>query len=105
MSVLGRQAPMLLNSANGYNRPTADDHEQEIRRRTLVSLNNQNVKLMTNPLTPDSFMEYPIHGRAKPAFICQHLQHGTGLGFFTPAEPATPDDPWEQAWCGKCEEN
>lgn len=58
---------------------------------------------MANELTPDSFMECPIHGRQKPAFICQHLQRGAGLGFFTPAEPPTPDDPWEQAWCGACE--
>jgi hypothetical protein len=58
---------------------------------------------MANPLTPDSFMECPIHGRGLPAFICQHLQHGSGLGFFTPSEAPTPDDPWQQAWCAECE--
>lgn len=49
-------------------------------------------------------MECLIHGREKPAFICQHLQHGTGLGFFYSSGAANPDDPWEQGWCGKCEE-
>ena len=48
-------------------------------------------------------MECPIHGKGKPAFICQHLQHGSGLGFFVPAEPPTPDDPWQQGWCAECE--
>jgi hypothetical protein len=58
---------------------------------------------MSSPLSPDSFMECPVHGRSKPAFICQYLQHGTGLGVFIPAEPPTEDDPWQQAWCAKCE--
>ena len=58
---------------------------------------------MGKPLSPESFMECPIHGNQKPAFICQHLQHGSGLGFFTPAEEPTPDDPWPQAWCAECE--
>jgi hypothetical protein len=59
---------------------------------------------MGSPLTPDSFMECPIHGKGKPAFICQHLQHGSGLGFFTPGVAPTADDPWEQGWCKACEE-
>ena len=61
-------------------------------------------KNMGSPLTPDSFMECPIHGKGKPAFICQHLQHGSGLGFFTPGVAPTEDDPWEQGWCKACEE-
>jgi len=58
---------------------------------------------MPSPLSPHSFMECRIHGRRKPAFICQHLQHGSGLGFYTPAEPPTADDPWQQGWCAECE--
>lgn len=59
---------------------------------------------MTNALTPESVIECPIHGLGKPAFICKHLQYGSGLGFFTPSEPPTAEDPWEQAWCAECEE-
>lgn len=58
---------------------------------------------MGKPLSPESYVECPIHGRGKPAFICQHLQHGSELGWFTPATPPTPDDPWQQAWCAQCE--
>jgi hypothetical protein len=57
---------------------------------------------MGEPLGPFSFMECPIHGRGRPCFVCQHLHHGSGLGFFTPREPPTPDD-WQQAWCSECE--
>ena len=58
---------------------------------------------MGEPLSPESLMECRLHGVGKPAFICQHLQSGSGLGFFTPAQEATPDDPWPQAWCADCE--
>ena len=58
---------------------------------------------MGEPLGPNSRMECPIHGIGRPAFICQHLQHGSNLGFFTPAEAPTDDDPWQQGWCSSCE--
>ena len=58
---------------------------------------------MGKPLTPESLMDCPIHGPGKSAFICQHLQHGEGLGFLTQAEAPTADDPWQQGWCENCE--
>ena len=58
---------------------------------------------MTSRLSPDSFMECRIHGRGKPAFICQHLQRGSGLGFYIPADPPTAESPWQEAWCADCE--
>lgn len=58
---------------------------------------------MNSELNPDSFMECPIHGTGKPAFICQHLQHGTALGFLSPSDGPTEAEPWAQGWCSACE--
>ena len=55
------------------------------------------------PLNRESFMACPVHGIGKPAFICQHLQHGVGVGFFSPDSPPAEDEPWMQAWCAACE--
>jgi len=49
-------------------------------------------------------MECPVHGIGKPAFICQHLQRGIGVGFFSPDSSPTEDEPWQQGWCTSCEE-
>ena len=52
-------------------------------------------------LDENSFMECELHGIRKPTFICRHLQHGRGLGFF---QEANSELPWlKQAWCRKCE--
>ena len=52
-------------------------------------------------LDEQSFMECPIHGVRKPTFICNHLQHGRGLGFF---EHQATDRPWlREAVCRACE--
>jgi hypothetical protein len=40
------------------------------------------------------------HGESRPAFVCGHLVHGAGLGFYT---AYSPDDPRPDAWCGACE--
>ncbi len=40
------------------------------------------------------------HGPRRAAFVCCHLVHGSGLGFFAPDEP---DDDLE-GWCGACEQ-
>jgi hypothetical protein len=55
-------------------------------------------------LDKDSFMQCPRHGTQRPTFICRHLQYGQALGFFTPDEPLTKENPWKNAWCGACEE-
>jgi hypothetical protein len=56
-------------------------------------------------LSPDSFMECRRHaGRQSVTFVCCHLQHGKGLGFFTPDEPQPTETPWPMAWCRECEE-
>jgi hypothetical protein len=56
------------------------------------------------PLNPGSFMECRVHGIGKPAFVCQHLQHGVGVGFFSPNDPPTQAEPWKQGWCAACED-
>src|ERR1700744_4982346 len=56
------------------------------------------------PLTRESFMECRVHGIRQPAFICRHLQHGIGVGFFSPGSQPTADEPWKQGWCAACEE-
>ena len=39
------------------------------------------------------------HGRLGVAFVCRHLRHGEGLGFFVPDSPPTEEEPWEMTWC------
>jgi hypothetical protein len=49
-------------------------------------------------------MECRRHGKQRPTFICQHLQHGHALGFFVPDAPPSEEEPWKAAWCSACEE-
>lgn len=42
------------------------------------------------------------HGERKPTFVCQHLVHGSGLGFVTPFDQ--PPDAPPNAWCAGCED-
>ena len=41
------------------------------------------------------------HGDQREAFVCDHLLHGTGQGFF-PGED--PRNPYPDAWCSRCEQ-
>jgi len=41
------------------------------------------------------------HGDMQEAFVCEHLLHGSRLGFFTDAEDTSNLRP--DAWCSKCE--
>jgi hypothetical protein len=38
------------------------------------------------------------HGPARVAFVCRHLVHGSGLGFWHSDNGPCPD-----AWCGECD--
>jgi hypothetical protein len=58
---------------------------------------------MSDPLTKDSMMECARHGRRRPAFICQHLRLGEGIGFKQPQEPLDPEAPFQNAWCDACD--
>ena len=42
------------------------------------------------------------HGDNREAFMCKHLLHASGLGFFPDAEE--PDNPYPDAWCSECEQ-
>lgn len=48
-------------------------------------------------------MECARHGIRRPAFICQHLRFGEGLGFNTAEEPFDPEWPFQNAWCDECD--
>ena len=41
------------------------------------------------------------HGDNREAFMCKHLLHGTGLGFFY--DVADPSNPYPDGWCSQCE--
>lgn len=45
-------------------------------------------------------VECDKHGSSNITFVCQHLAHGTGLGFFC---DDTSDDPRPDAWCAECD--
>jgi hypothetical protein len=40
------------------------------------------------------------HGMSHATFVCQHLAHGSGLGFFY---DSGSDDPRPDAWCAECD--
>lgn len=48
----------------------------------------------------DGVVHCEEHGESQATFVCRHLVHGMGLGFYTADDPdsARPD-----AWCGACE--
>jgi hypothetical protein len=58
---------------------------------------------MGNTLNKNSVMECTRHGIKRPAFICQHLQHGTNLGFHQPEDPIDSEWPFQNAWCDECD--
>ena len=41
------------------------------------------------------------HGDNREAFMCKHLLHGSGLGFYSETEEQ--DNPYPDAWCSACE--
>ena len=58
---------------------------------------------MGAPLNKDSMMECARHGVRRPAFICQHLRLGHGLGFNKSEEPFDPEWPFQNVWCDACD--
>ncbi len=58
---------------------------------------------MGNPLNKDSKMACKRHGLQKPAFICQHLQYGQGLGSVEATDDPDPEYPFREAWCDECD--
>jgi hypothetical protein len=59
--------------------------------------------LSKRPLDKDSMMECARHGAHRPAFICQHLRLGEGIGFNLAPEPVDPEWPFQNAWCDECD--
>ena len=45
-------------------------------------------------------VECDKHGSSYATFVCQHLAHGAGLGFFC---DDTSDDLRPDAWCAECD--
>ena len=43
------------------------------------------------------------HGAGPAAFVCQHLQRGSGQGFNMGYDPEQPDDAYPDAWCDQCD--
>lgn len=58
---------------------------------------------MSRILNKKSLMECSKHGLRKPAFVCQHLVCGVGIGFYQSEGELEPDFPFENAWCLECE--
>lgn len=54
---------------------------------------------MSDPTKPVSCA---THGSSHAAFVCHHLPHGVGLGFFHGDDE--PEDPRPDAWCARCDE-
>lgn len=54
--------------------------------------------------TPNSFRTTHCerHGDMQEAFVCEHLLHGSRLGFFT--DPKDTSNPRPDAWCSSCEQ-
>lgn len=48
-------------------------------------------------------VECGVHGATPPTFVCQHLQHGEGLGFNQGYDPEQPDAAYPDAWCDQCD--
>jgi hypothetical protein len=44
-----------------------------------------------------------VHGEQLPAFVCQHLDLQTAIGFIEGYDPADPGEPLYEAWCGACD--
>jgi hypothetical protein len=58
---------------------------------------------MSDSLNKSSLMECARHGTHRPAFICQHLQFGEGVGFNPSDEPFDAEWPFQSAWCDECD--
>jgi hypothetical protein len=41
------------------------------------------------------------HGDRRAAYLCDHLLHGSGQGFFSGDDPGNPHP---DAWCSRCEQ-
>ena len=53
--------------------------------------------------TPNNFRTTHCerHGDMQETFVCEHLLHGSRLGFFT--DPKDENNPRPDAWCSSCE--
>lgn len=47
-------------------------------------------------------IECPRHGSGTLTYVCNHLRGGVACGY-CPSD-SDPDDPYPDAWCGRCEE-
>jgi hypothetical protein len=50
---------------------------------------------------PEKIMICKLHGKSHATFICNHLAHGSGIGFYYGDE----DDIRPDAWCYECDQN
>jgi hypothetical protein len=49
----------------------------------------------------DGVVHCAEHGVTRATFVCGHLVHGAGLGFFAAYDPG---EVRPHAWCGRCED-
>lgn len=42
------------------------------------------------------------HGESFATFVCQHLAHGVGRGFYS-SDDGSGTDPCPDAWCAECD--
>jgi hypothetical protein len=49
---------------------------------------------------PVNIVDCDLHGKQQQTFVCEHLVHGEGLGFFQADEQ---ENPRPDAWCSRCE--
>jgi hypothetical protein len=70
---------------------------------SIARLYDQNIPMSaeSNSSTQAKLISCARHGEARQqAFVCEHLLHGTGRGFFF---DRADDDPHPDAWCKACE--
>ena len=49
---------------------------------------------------PINTVDCGLHGKQQQTFVCEHLVHGEGLGFF---QADDQENPRPDAWCAGCE--
>jgi len=55
----------------------------------------------TDPESPKRIVHCDRHGDNTEAFMCKHLLHERGLGFFCDEEDSL--NPYPDAWCSDCD--
>lgn len=66
-----------------------------------ASLDASKLGRLSGLMTGSETVECVEHGKARKAFVCQHLVTGSGLGFLDSG--VRPDNPFPDAWCSDCE--